>query len=107
MAEQQVGWRPRQEGEPVGGDPVGEGGQDGVAGVDAREDQQAAEARLYDAESPGGDGEERDDSRGGVGQQHQRGARVGAGGPEGGQEAAEVEAEPAGDQQDRLPPFLP
>jgi len=31
VAEQQVGWRPGQQGEPVGGDPVGQDGQDGVA----------------------------------------------------------------------------
>src|SRR5260370_26208055 len=35
VAEQQVGRRPSEEGEPVGGDPVGEGGQEGVAGVNA------------------------------------------------------------------------
>src|SRR6266700_1163374 len=32
VPEEQVGWRPGEEGKPIGGDPVGEGGQDGVAG---------------------------------------------------------------------------
>ena len=35
----------------VGADPVGQGGQEGVAGVDAGQDQQAAQAGLDDAES--------------------------------------------------------
>jgi hypothetical protein len=56
VAEEQVGRRSCEEGEPVRGDPVGEGGQDGVAGVDAGQDQQAAQARLHNAEAPGVNG---------------------------------------------------
>jgi len=107
MAEQQVGRRPGEKGEPVGGDPVGQGGQEGVAGVDAGQDQQAAQAGLHDAQAARGDGEQRDDARGGVGQQDQGRPRAGPGGAQGGQQAAVVEAEAAGGQQSRLPPFLP
>ena len=62
VAEQQVGRRPGQEREPVGGDPVRESGQDCVGGPDVGQDQQAAEAGLDDAEPARGDREQRDDS---------------------------------------------
>ena len=50
-------------------------------------------------------GEQCDDAGGGVGQQHQGGPRAGAGGAQGRQQAAIVEAEAAGGQQYRLPPL--
>jgi hypothetical protein len=106
VTEEQVGRRPGEEGQQVGGDPVGQGGQEGVAGLDAGQDQQAAQAGLDDAETAWGEREQRDDSRGGVGQQHQGGPRGGPGGAQGGQQAAEVEAEAPGGQQERLPPLL-
>ena len=93
-------------GEPVGRDPVSESGQEGVAGVDAGQDQQAAEAGLHDAEPARGEREEGEDLGGGVGQQHQGGPRVGSGGAQSRQQTAVVEAEAAGGQQHRLPPLL-
>src|SRR5215472_781578 len=104
MAEQQVGRRPRKQGKPVGGEPIDEGGQEGVAAVDTGQDQQTAQAGLDDAEPARSDGDERDDVRGGVRQKHQGGPGIAAGGAQGRQQAAEVKAEPAGGQQDRPPP---
>ena len=104
VAEQQVGRRPGKEGEPVGGDSVGQDGQDGIAGADAGQDQQAAEAGLHDAQPARGEREQRDDAGGGVGQQHQGGLRAGSGGAKGGQQTAVVEAKAADRQHHRLPP---
>ena len=106
VAEEQVGGRAGEEGEPVGGEPVGEDGEVGVAAVDAGQDQRATQAGFDKAEAAGGDRDERDDVGGGVGQQHQGGSGIGTGGAKGGEQAAEVKAEPARGQQGRLRPVL-
>ncbi len=81
---QEVGRQSGAQRKPVGGEPIGQRGQERVTAVDAGQDQQAAQAGLDQAESARGDRHELNYVGSRVGQQHQGVPGVGAGGAQGG-----------------------
>jgi hypothetical protein len=81
---QEVGRQSGAQRKPVGGEPVGQRGQDRVTAVDAGQDQQAGQAGLDQAEPARGDRHELNDVGGRVGQQYQGVPGMGAGGAQGG-----------------------
>ena len=107
MAEHQVGRPAGQDRQPVGEQPVGQGGHERRAAGHASEDEQAGQAGFYDAEAARCEGDEGHDAGRRVCQQGKRRLRVGAGCAQGTEQTAEIKADPACGEQQRLAPLAP
>ena len=105
--EQTVSDRPGAQRYPVGGDPVGERGQHGLAGVHIGQHKQPGQARLDETQTARGGRDHPDDAGRRVGHQDQRGARMAPGRPQRQQQAQVVERQAARGEQERLPPPPP